>query len=254
MELPDEVTIPEVTIPEVKVPRNIAVPVVIGIIALGVGIGAGYVLGKIRNKRPYFEGPADGDGTDRTDVESERSGKGDTRESSVEAEDAQPELPFDPTFDRTIVVEETETEITIMNLAPGERYNYRDADEWDRAKEALGRGPDRPYVIHVDEFSSNESDYPHETLVYYVGDDVLCDSKNQPIYNRDSLVGLLLFGHGSDDEDLLYVRNEKIECEYEIQRMPGHFGIEILGYDEEIQHSKGHKPKRGKQHPKFRLE
>ena len=252
MELPDEVTIPEVTIPEVKVPRNIAVPVVIGVIALGVGVGVGYVLGKIRNKRPYFEGPADGDRDTRIASESERSGKGDTGESSVEVEDPQPELPFDPAFERTIVVEETESEITIVDLAHGERYDYRGVDEWIQSEEAKNRTPHRPYVIHVNEFSSNESDYPHETLTYYVGDDVLCDKDDKPIYNRDSLVGLLLFGHGSEDSDIVYVRNEKIECEYEILRQPGHFGQDILGLEEEIQHSR--KPKKGKQHPKFRLE
>lgn len=253
MELPDEVTIPEVTIPEVKVPRNIAVPVVIGVIALGVGVGVGYVLGKIRNKRPYFEGPSDRAGDNRVDAGGEHSRKGDLGDSSIEIEEAQPELPFTDavTVRETIIVVEEETEIqTLMRTSPEKGDNYRD-DYWDYKEEAQNRGPNRPYVIHVDEFNSDEMDYPHETLTYYVGDDVLCDSKGAPVYNRD-IFGILLFGHGSEDENIVYVRNEKIECEYEILRDPGHFGMEVLGLDEEIQHSR--KPKKGKQHPKFRLE
>jgi len=285
MELPDEVMIPEVTIPEVRVSRNIAFPVVVGVIALGVGVGVGYVLGKLRNKRPYFQGTESSD----TDSPTEGGEEGARDKTATRAAqevygpgggpkslDSQLEFTFDGGREglddirhpesasshraggqTSLAREETIGDTLGLEVEKDERrverWNYRDADVWVQSEEAQNRTPNRPYVIHVSEYSSNESDYPHEELMYYVKDDVLCAKDGSVLYNRNDY-GLLLFGHGSEDENLVYVRNEKLECEYEIYRLDEHYGVEVLGYDEEITHSRGHKPRKGKQHPKFRQE
>lgn len=116
-------------------------------------------------------------------------------------------------------------------------------DEWDYEVEMRNRTGDRPYTIHQDEYMAEESEFTQVTLTYYAGDDVLCDEQDVPIYNPESVVGQLKFGHGSGDGTLVYVRNPKLEVEYEIQLEPGKYAVEILGakaeediLDDEIKH------------------
>jgi hypothetical protein len=69
----------------------------------------------------------------------------------------------------------------------------------------------------------------HVTLMYYAGDDILVDELDVPIYNYQKIVGELKFGHGSQDPNIVYVRNEKLQLEYEILNNPESFQVEVLG-------------------------
>ena len=119
-------------------------------------------------------------------------------------------------------------------------------DDWDYDKEVAQRDEHHPYVIHRDEYFSNEEDYSQSTLMYYSGDNILCDENDVPIYNPDKVVGKLLFGHGSRDPNIVYIRNDVLEAEYEVLFDPGFFQTEVLG--EQVQ--SGLKHSRGV--PKFR--
>jgi hypothetical protein len=43
------------------------------------------------------------------------------------------------------------------------------------------------------------------------------------------LLEVLVFGHGSGDPNVVYIRNEKLQAEYEVLRDPGSYEIEVLG-------------------------
>lgn len=116
-------------------------------------------------------------------------------------------------------------------------------EEWNYEREVEKRVPEFPYVITQEEFLENEPEYPQETVTYFVGDDVLVDSKDQPM-EADSTVGdsnLMRFGHGSKDNNIVYVRNDTLEIDYEILRSYGKYSREVLGF---IEHSDGHKTRR----------
>lgn len=91
---------------------------------------------------------------------------------------------------------------------------------WDYELEMQQRNPPEPYIIHRDEFFNDECGYgalgDQRTFTWYAGDDILTDEKDVPIYNYPERVGVLRFGHGSGDPNIVYVRNEKEEEEYEI--------------------------------------
>jgi hypothetical protein len=66
------------------------------------------------------------------------------------------------------------------------------------------------------------------------------------------VTGPLLFGHGSGQEYVVYIRNDERRAEYEVTRVEGRYTIEVLGYElehdaevEDIKHSK---------HMKFRMD
>lgn len=105
-------------------------------------------------------------------------------------------------------------------------------DDWDYETEVRSRTPDAPFIIHVDEYMLKEADgYSQTTLTYYQGDDVLVDEADVPIYDPKRIVGELKFGHGSRDQSICYVRNDKLEAEYEILLDHGHYQLEVLGVE-----------------------
>lgn len=107
---------------------------------------------------------------------------------------------------------------------------------WNYAVELASRTPDEPYVIHKEEFRENDRGYSQVTYTYYEGDDVLTDETERPLPHADLVVGQnnLKWGHGSDDPNLVYVRNEKLASDMEICRSPGSYEEEVLGLDSDV--------------------
>lgn len=104
-------------------------------------------------------------------------------------------------------------------------------DDWDYEKEKASRSPDKPYVIHKDEFYAEELDYTQTTLTYYAGDNIMVDEDDSPIYNHDTITGPLPFGHGSGSKTVVHIRNDKLKAEYEVIFDPGLYSVEVLGLE-----------------------
>lgn len=120
-------------------------------------------------------------------------------------------------------------------IAPVIVEQEKDKDSgWNYAEELQGRVHGEPYVIHQDEFMQNETDYNSVTYTYYAGDDVLVDEENgHPLPHADLIVGVnnLKFGHGTDDDDVVFVRNDKYELIMEICRSPESYEEKFLGIE-----------------------
>lgn len=211
--------------------------------SLAVGVAIGFYIGKsqtsevihVRNKL-----------NDESDVEDKP--KVGTRLIENETEmDEEPvedntEVDEEPVEDETEVDEEPiEDETEMENI-----FSDSLASGWNYDTEIASRSPDAPYVIHRDEFFDDDTGMSQTTLMYYAGDDILTDSEDTPIYGYEGIVGTLQFGHGSDDANTFYVRNDKLKAEYEILRDPGFFSEIILGLiaDEEIESELRHSQNR----------
>jgi hypothetical protein len=87
-------------------------------------------------------------------------------------------------------------------------------------EESIGeevKGVRRPYVISPVEFDT-EDDYEVYTLTYYA-DGVLVDEQGNPIENVEDMVGRDSLNHfGEYEEDAVHVRNEAMQCDFEILR------------------------------------
>jgi hypothetical protein len=78
---------------------------------------------------------------------------------------------------------------------------------------------ERPYVISPEEFG-DFYDYERITLTHY-GDHVLADEDDELVDDVDNTVGSDYadhFGDYENDEDSVYVRNDRLKCDYEILR------------------------------------
>lgn len=76
---------------------------------------------------------------------------------------------------------------------------------------------DKPYLISPKEFGELE-DYDTIDLTYY-SDHVLADDMNGIIDDVDDIVGFESLAHFGDyEDDAVFVRNDRLKCDYEILR------------------------------------
>jgi hypothetical protein len=90
----------------------------------------------------------------------------------------------------------------------------------DTPADSIGKevkGVRRPYVISPTDFDT-EDDYEVYSLTYYA-DGVLVDEQNNPIENIDAMIGRDSLNHfGEYEDDAVHVRNEGMQCDFEILR------------------------------------
>lgn len=243
----------EEELPKVLKNNTNLVPVIMGFVALGVGLGVGYILG--RRKKPY-EVIRLGDR-----MPEERPPR------VVISEDDHPKFNKEVAYATTpLTTVRTEVTPDVSVTVNGEsvetvRANLfadteEDEDHWDYDEEIKKRNPLRPYVIHRDEFFAEEmatENYLQSTLVYYAGDNIMVDEEEKPIYNHTDVVGNeLKFGHGSGDRNTVYIRNMPRSAEYEVLYDPGMYSVEVLGL--EIENNERAKDLKHSKERKFRPE
>lgn len=101
----------------------------------------------------------------------------------------------------------------------------------------LIRTPDKPYIIPIGDYMNPEDDfenYDRITITYYDEDKVLTDDADKTIPEIDKTVGLAnlkKFGKDSDNPDIVYIRNEKLQTDFEIARVSGSYTQIVLGFD-----------------------
>ena len=110
-------------------------------------------------------------------------------------------------------------------------------DSYDRLmsmQTSSNRSPQDPFIISPEQFVRECKSYDKVTLTYYNKDDVLLDEDKEPIDDRTPVVGLSAlesFGTMSDDPNLVYVRNERYDIDYEIIREDASYSADVLGWD-----------------------
>lgn len=186
-------------------------PSLIGTISFGVGVGVGYGIRSYLNYRLV---------KNMSSIT-----------EKIEIIEDQLEFELDLPDEITMIEEEEIESIEYVN----ESVTYSSStfpdieEDWDYEEEMKNRNPEYPYIIHRDEFDDDEHGWDKVTLTYYKGDNVLCDTDDTPIYNAEKIVGELIFGKGSQDPNVVFIRNEKLQAEYEVLLDNGYYQVEVLG-------------------------
>jgi hypothetical protein len=104
-------------------------------------------------------------------------------------------------------------------------------DNWDAEAEEANRDPAIPYVISYEEFMENAYEHSQTTLTYYEGDDVLCEADGSVVFDIEKIIGdnLGRFGHGSKEQNIVYIRNEVAEADYEVVKNTGNYADIVHG-------------------------
>lgn len=210
--------------------HSAAKPVAYVVAGFLVGLGVGYLLGR-RNSRLPSPPPEE-----LEKITQELSALRARREAKVLSD----EVIVPRRYAEDVVEEEVEVQVITV-----------EDPDWDYEEEKQTRDSLSPYVIHRDEFFSNEMDFAQHTWTYYEGDDVMIDEEDVVVYNHNQKVGDdLKWGHGSGDPNTVYIRNEKMRMEMEVLREEGLYSIEVMGLepdrgeDQDVKHSNTRKNKR----------
>jgi len=228
--------------------NTIFVPASVGVVSFGLGVGVGYILSR-RIKHQQHSNPSqlkfDYKGVEEfLAAHEEEPVEEPAKETDTEL--LEPDKEGVVTLGKQFVdhlvseTEESTDEPVARTIFAGT------TDEWNYEEEIKLRSSTQPYVIHRDEFYGDEVEYTQSTLTYYAGDDILVDENDSPIYNHDTVVGPLRFGHGSEDPNVFHVRNDLRKAEYEIIHDQGLYSKEVLGLDiednqrvKDLKHSDG---------------
>lgn len=109
-----------------------------------------------------------------------------------------------------------------------------DTQQEDPAEEDSNRNGDinpYPYVISTQAFSFECEDHEKEILYYYGKDRVLCDDQQDEVANQTALVGDVhsYFGVDARDTHAVYVRNERMQTDYEIIFLDKKYSVVVSG-------------------------
>lgn len=111
-------------------------------------------------------------------------------------------------------------------------------DGWNYERELQNRSPEAPYIIHENEFNHSNLNYTKVAYTYYSEDDYLVhpENENRPVFGGETIVGTdnLNFGHGSTDEDVVYIRNDSLELDMQITRVNRSYEEDHLGLHADV--------------------
>lgn len=85
---------------------------------------------------------------------------------------------------------------------------------------------ENPYIVTDEEFMNDDTTRAKISLEYFAVDDVLLDEDEQIIDNVEELVGadnLGRFGFRSNDVNVVYIRNDRLEMDFEVTRREGSY-------------------------------
>lgn len=226
---------------------------VVGLVSFGVGVGVGYILGKHHRKEFYIPPnvamrPEDlGTWIEKQQLAFGTSVAEETVTITLDDEESEEEPEKEPEVEEKASKEaigakmvEERLKKTIQTHQGTKTEEVRRSifaettEEWDYDEELRHRSSAAPYILHKDEFYGEEmagDGYSQTTLTYYEGDDIMAKQDDTPLYNYESVVGPLKFGHGSDDPNVFYVRNMRRKEEYEIIHDSGLFSVEVMGIE-----------------------
>ena len=114
----------------------------------------------------------------------------------------------------------TNSSLTAAYTSPNERADYNAYSAAPKQGEKSADIPeDRPYVIPPEDFGEFD-EYETIELTYYA-DGILCEDDTDIVDDPEKIVGFESLGHfGEYDDDAVYVRNDRLKCDYEILRDP----------------------------------
>ena len=125
--------------------------------------------------------------------------------------------PIEGDTEEVLTSEPTPEEVKAYNEIIGAQGYSTDTESPANSIGKEVKGVKRPYVISPAEFDT-EDDYEVYSLTYYA-DGVLTDEQNNPIENVDEMVGRDSLNHfGEYEDDSVHVRNEAMQCDFEILR------------------------------------
>ena len=90
---------------------------------------------------------------------------------------------------------------------------------------------EQPYIISVDDFSDTHEEYRKVSCTFYEEDRVLCETTHSEIIEPKHVGedNIEMITSGNYESDIMYVRNDYLGIDYEIDIYNGSYSYEVLG-------------------------
>lgn len=112
--------------------------------------------------------------------------------------------------------------------SPAELAQYNEILKRNYASAPVEPAKKDIYIIDPDEYGL-KAGYATEELNYYAGDDTLVDEHDERIEDASSMIGIEALEHFGDyEEDIIHIRNEKLNVDFEITRFDQSYA-EVIG-------------------------
>jgi hypothetical protein len=226
----------------VKTTGNLVVGAMFAV-TFAAGVGAGYLLTKNRLRAEYEE-LSNSEIAEAKRFYAQLNKTGEYSDPTILAAQLG-HVVEDLEYSSTSELEDDGTDESAEKIIRRRELTLQVVEEvtWNQEAEEESRSEDKPYVISKDEYFAAERDYIQTTITYYEGDDTLVDERDEPIVDTDPIVGDALerFGHGSQDNKIVYVRNERLEVDFEVVHSDNEYTKEVLGV---IEHSNKRRPRK----------
>lgn len=93
-----------------------------------------------------------------------------------------------------------------------------------------------PVVISEVDYMTSDLGYVQVNLTYFEGDDTLMDGDEHLVDDATRLIGedwKEKFGYMANDDNVVYVRNARMNIDYEVNRSKGTYKLEVLGDEDD---------------------
>jgi len=202
-----------------------------GLLGLGMGLSIGHILTRRQLEQQYADAMQEEIKATKAYYGILHKGDGyETPEKAVKTLGVDTEFNSDDETLQKLVTElKYSTEIVEKNIFDG-----RSEDDVDYSEEDSNRNSESPYIISVQEYMAGEAEFNQVTVSYFAGDEVLCDDSDDPIDEVETVVGhdnLTKFGHRSNDANIVYVRNEKLQIDFEVIKNNGNYSEIVAGFE-----------------------
>lgn len=142
--------------------------------------------------------------------------------------------PYDKPSEGVTVEEKIEVQESIKknifeNHEPHERQIV------DRASEEAKKRNGEPYIVTEEQYFQNDPEYAQAQFTYFQGDDTLADDEDKIIPDRRTYIGdgNLQFGVGTNEANMVYIWNDRLDTGYEVTRSYGEYRTEVAGLGDE---------------------
>lgn len=131
--------------------------------------------------------------------------------------------------DRGLVPMGDESDLFPTYEWPDEEEHPEEDEAFEEPIQDLDTTDKNIFVIDSSEYFESEEPYEKMTLTYYIADRTLCDERDIIIPNLQEIIGDTLQTPYTD-ENVVYVRNERISSDFEIIISNGSYVETVLGY------------------------
>lgn len=133
----------------------------------------------------------------------------------------------------------SETPTVVNVFVEAKKREPVEEDEEEYVPGTFADNPNRddpePIIITELEYMQDEEDYEKLSISWFPGDRVLVDSKEQPIADVESTVGYNNLNTLSPTEQtVIYVRNNRLQMDFEIAIEAGTYRETVLGEDQPL--------------------